>query len=214
MKTSKLPLIILLLAFTTFNQFGLSQTKEFENIQIGNQIWMAENLNVSTFRNGDTIPEVNDPEIWKTLKTPAWCYYDNSEANGKVYGKLYNWYAVNDPRGLAPEGYRIPSNADWAQLIIFLGGEDVGGGKLKEPGLAYWNKPNEAATNDYQFTGRGGGRYANGFFDYKGIFGIWWSSTAFDDTFAWYYSLNYKYAFIKSYVNFQRTGFSVRCVKE
>lgn len=104
----------------------------FKTIAIGTQTWMAENLNVDRFRNGDPIPEAKSDAEWKLAginKQPAWCYYNNDPKNGEKYGKLYNWYAVNDPRGLAPEGYVIPTKENWETLKAFLG--DHGGLKLK-----------------------------------------------------------------------------------
>ena len=87
---------------------------------IGKQIWMTKNLNVNKFRNGDPIPEVADSATWSTLTTQAWCYYKNDSSNSLTYGKLYNWYAVNDPRGLAPEGFHVPAYQDWEFLEKFL----------------------------------------------------------------------------------------------
>lgn len=103
-----------------------------QTVTIGTQVWMTKNLDVSTFRNGDPIPEAKTKEEWKKAgenKQPAWCYYDNNSANGAQYGKLYNWYAVNDSRGLAPVGYHIPSDAEWTILVDFLG--DEAGNKMK-----------------------------------------------------------------------------------
>ena len=85
-------------------------------VRIGTQVWKIKNLNVSNYRNGDLIPQVKNPAKWATLTTGAWCWYNNDSANGAVYGKLYNWYAVTDPRGLAPEGWHVPSDADWDTL--------------------------------------------------------------------------------------------------
>ncbi len=93
----------------------------YKTVKIGDQVWMAENLGVSRYRNGDPIPEVQDPEKWKSLKTGAWCYYKNDEEYGEIYGKLYNWHAVNDPRGLAPEGWHVPSDKEWMKLERYLG---------------------------------------------------------------------------------------------
>jgi uncharacterized protein (TIGR02145 family) len=110
---------------------GLSNA---QTVTIGTQVWMTKNLDVSTFRNGDPIPEAKSNEEWEKAgenKQPAWCYYDNDPANGAKYGKLYNWYAVNDPRGLAPIEYHIPSDAEWTKLTDFLGGEGAAGTKMK-----------------------------------------------------------------------------------
>ena len=102
-----------------------------KGVAIGSQVWMSTNLNVSTYRNGDVIPQVQDQVTWNNLTTGAWCYYENNAANGTKYGKLYNWYAVNDARGLAPAGWHIPTDGEWTVLSTYLGGEDVAGKKMK-----------------------------------------------------------------------------------
>jgi len=105
-----------------------------DDVKIGTQVWTSKNLDVSTFRNGDPIPQAKNAEEWKKAgenRQPAWCYYNNNEQNGKVYGKLYNWHAVNDSRGLAPNGYHIPSDAEWTILTDKLGGEEIAGKKMK-----------------------------------------------------------------------------------
>jgi uncharacterized protein (TIGR02145 family) len=111
-----------------------NQGRQYKTVVIGSQTWMAENLNVSTFRNGDIIPEAKTKEDWEQAgknKQPAWCYYNNDPTNSAKFGILYNWYAVNDPRGLAPVGFHIPTDAEWDTLVTFLGGEDVAGKKMK-----------------------------------------------------------------------------------
>ena len=105
-----------------------------QDITIGTQTWTSKNLDVSTFRNGEAIPEAKSEEEWSKAgdnKTAAFCYYEYDSKNGTLYGKLYNWYAVKDPRGLAPAGYHIPSNAEWTILTDFLGGSDIAGKKMK-----------------------------------------------------------------------------------
>ena len=122
-----------------FVLIGTGSTIFSQTVTIGTQVWMTKNLDVSTFRNGDPIPEAKTDEEWKKAgenKQPAWCYYNNYPANGAKYGKLYNWYAVNDSRGLAPIGYHIPSDAEWTKLTDFLGGE-VAGTKMKSK--SGWN---------------------------------------------------------------------------
>ncbi len=102
--------------------------------KIGKQVWMTKNLDVSTFRNGDSIPHAKNSDQWKYAsenKIPAWCYNDYDETNGKKYGKLYNYYAVSDRRGLAPKGFHIPSLDEWKILIEALGGEEIAGKILK-----------------------------------------------------------------------------------
>jgi uncharacterized protein (TIGR02145 family) len=130
MKKVSLILNAVVMAIALFTSCG----KPSEEVTIGNQVWMTKNLNVIKFRNGDPIPEVKTAEEWMKAhkeKQPAWCYYDNDPANGEKYGRLYNWYAVNDQRGLAPEGWSIPFDKDWRVLFTHLGGADSAGIKLK-----------------------------------------------------------------------------------
>src|SRR5204863_7930490 len=113
--------------------------KIYPCIQIGTQVWMAKNLDAAIYNNGDPIPEVKDPTQWIGLKTGAWCYYENNTANGTIYGKLYNFYALKDPRGLAPAGWHIPSHTGWQVVENYLGGKNIAGGKMKETGTQNWN---------------------------------------------------------------------------
>jgi uncharacterized protein (TIGR02145 family) len=104
----------------------------YKTVTIGSQVWMTKNLEVSTFRNGDVIPQATSKEEWEAAgknKQPAWCYYDDDVKNGTKYGKLYNWFAVNDPRGLAPVGYHVPTDEEWTILDDYLG--DDAGKKMK-----------------------------------------------------------------------------------
>jgi uncharacterized protein (TIGR02145 family) len=143
---------------------------------IGSAVWSAANLDVSTYRNGDVIPEVTDPTVWASLTTGAWCYYNNDPANGAIYGKLYNWYAVIDSRGLAPQGWHIPTDAEWATLTAALGGSTVAGGKMKTTGNTMWNAPNTGATNESGFFGLPAGqRWMDGIFWDVGNYSFWWS---------------------------------------
>jgi uncharacterized protein (TIGR02145 family) len=113
----------------------LSEIKpQYESVRIGTQEWMTRNLDVDRFQNGDLIPHVKSKKEWEEVGKngqPAWWYYDNNPENGKKYGKLYNWHAVNDPRGLAPEGSHITSQKEWTILIEFLGGFEIAGLKMK-----------------------------------------------------------------------------------
>ena len=127
-RNMKNPLILLFLViFSVSNSFG-------QTVTIGTQTWTTKNLNVATFRNGDAIPRAKTDKEWKAAgdnKQPAWCYYENKTTNGTKYGKLYNWFAVNDARGLAPTGYHIPTDEEWTVLSTFLGVEDAAGKKMK-----------------------------------------------------------------------------------
>jgi uncharacterized protein (TIGR02145 family) len=167
-------LYLSLLMFFVSTSFIYSQNE----VKIGKQIWMSENLNVDRFRNGDLIPEAKSSEAWERAndnKKPAWCYYDFNAENGKKYGKLYNSYAVNDSRGLAPKGFHVPSDAEWTTLVNVLGGENVAGKKIKSKDG--WESGN--GDNSSGFNGLPGGFCTyNGDFSSLGSYGLWWSSTA------------------------------------
>ena len=182
-------------------------------VVIGTQTWDKCNLDVTTYANGDTIPQVTDGAVWNTLTTGAWCYYDNDPANGPIYGKIYNWYAVNDPRGLAPTGKHIPSDEEWTTLTDYLGGLTVAGGKMKETGLCHWLDPNTGATNESGFSAFGGG-YFNGVNSFSNIKqnGFWWSSTERFPLTAWNVSLNNSVFDITRTSSPKKTGISVRCL--
>jgi uncharacterized protein (TIGR02145 family) len=193
-------------------------TGKYAVIKIGSQKWMTKNLEVSRYRNGDRIPQVKDPGKWAALTTGAWCWYNNDSATGAVYGKLYNWYAVNDQRGLAPIGWHIPSDAEWDTLETYLGNN--AGGKLKdtgtiEAGTGLWYAPNFRATNESGFTGLPGGYHSiNGAFYVIGYDGYWWSSTGNDTANAWYRYLSYVSRKLGNKYSGKPNGLSVRCLKD
>ena len=192
-------------------------------ITIGTQQWMDKNLDVVTYRNGDTIPQVTNQTKWDSLDTGAWCYYNNDPANGVIYGKLYNWYAVNDLRGLAPKGYHIPSSEEWTILINELGDANVSGGKMKTTGTTIWATPNTNATNQSGFAGLPGGSREpflfgstvnNGTFQSVGYVGRWWSTQAKGSTAAEYWFLTYNNGLVGRLTKINRTGLSVRCLRD
>ncbi len=196
-------------------------------VVIGKQVWMNKNLSVIKFRNGDPIPEVKlkSKIEWQKASAelaqraePAWCYYNFDSANGEKYGILYNWYAVNDPRGLAPVGYHIPSNKEWEELQEYLGGVWKAGKKMKSNNG--WNATgdfhyNANGTNSSGFSAFPGGEYN---FDATctglGIRGNWWSSTT-ERGAAWYITLTSP----NDEVNWDKNGnkkfcYSVRCIRD
>jgi uncharacterized protein (TIGR02145 family) len=195
------------------------------SVTIGTQIWSTKNLDVARYRNGDPIPQVTDPTQWANLTTGAWCWYNNDSATyAATYGRLYNWYAVNDPRGLAPQGWRIPTEGDWNRLVKFIDpGADTtcqgcyqsssAGGAIKS--TTGWNAPNTGATNSSGFSGLpGGGRDFDGTFVNVGINGFWWSAGEFDTTSAWGRYLYDDDANVYRF-NFNKTvGVSVRVVRD
>ena len=187
----------------------------YKTVKIGNQWWIAENLNVDHYRNGDPVTQVQDPEKWANLTTGAWCYYDNDPANGNKYGKLYNWYAVNDSRNIAPKGWHVPSNAEWQTLLDYLGGSSVAGGKLKETGTSHWNSHNTDATNESGFAALPGGyRSSGGGYYFIRSHAYFCSSTEYDSDHAWYRALDYNYSAVYCHYFNKRNGFSVRCVMD
>jgi uncharacterized protein (TIGR02145 family) len=186
----------------------------YATIQIGKQVWMAENLRTARYRNGDPIPNVTGDRKWKGLSSGAWCHFRNDQKYELPYGKLYNWYAVVDRRGICPRGWHVPSDAEWTILINHLGGENMAGGKLKSRTL--WDAPNTGATNGSGFTGHPGGYRSdgNGFFLYLGRYGYWWSASEIGTEYAWFRFLNYYNEGVSRYSNVKRNGFCLRCVRD
>lgn len=189
----------------------------YELVMICNQKWTKTNLNVTRYRNGDIIPQVTDPTQWQTSTTGAWCYYENLSSNGITYGKLYNWYAVTDSRGLAPIGFHIPTETEWDTMILCLGDTGVAGGKMKEMGTTHWSNPNTDATNSSGFTGLpAGSRGRNsGLFSSIGNNATWWSvseSISYPD-YAFTCGLQFDFEFAIRNIHPKNYGFSVRCIK-
>jgi uncharacterized protein (TIGR02145 family) len=193
-----------------------AQADSSETVKVGDQEWMTTNLDVSRFRNGDPIPHAKTQQEWETAgkeRRPAWCYYENDEENGKQSGKLYNWYAVADPRGLAPVGWRIPNNEDWSQLADRFGGLRRAGRMLKA--TAGWGASGNG-TNESGFAGLPGGiRTHQGEFIDGGVYGFWWSTAEFNESYAYYRYLYCRSGKLFRYVNyFKSSGFSVRCLRD
>lgn len=193
----------------------------YQTVKICNQTWMKSNLNVTRYSNGDIIPQVTDPVAWAKLTTGAWCYYMNSSADGGSFGKLYNWYAVNDPRGLAPQGWHIPSEKEALTLIECLGGWEVAGGKMKSNDGG-WSLPNLGATNSSAFTSISLGVLNSGCpgnltpfasFTNKGYYADWWTSTSIDNEVSAAYKNIYNKTSCYTYLTCKTSGFSVRCIK-
>jgi len=183
-------------------------------IQIGTQTWSLTNLNVTKYANGDIIPEITDETEWAAATRGAWCYYNNDSSQGQIYGKLYNGYAVNDPRGLAPSGWHIPTDPEWGILSTYLGGNSVAGGKMKEGGTAHWDSPNTGATNTSGFTALPGGT-RNIFAQFLSINQSinLWSSTTYDTESNWNYKIFYNGPTLNRFQGAPIDGFSVRLVK-
>ena len=202
-------LFILFTVIFSYTAFSQSEVK------IGKQVWMTKNLDVDRFRNGDVIPEVKNAKQWikaSKNKKAAFCYYDHDPKNGAIYGKLYNWYAVNDPRGLAPKGYHVPSDAEWTVLIGFLGGESVAGEKLKS--TSGWANGGNG-DNSSGFNGLPGGYWGgNGHFYFITDYGYFWSSSEDGTSGAWSRVLYNYYARVYRHASDKDDGLSVRCLRD
>jgi uncharacterized protein (TIGR02145 family) len=204
--------------------YGAQQifTTTLPSVTIGTQIWSSQNLNVRTYRNGDLIPHVTDPAQWINLTTGAWCWYNNDSANYSQYGRLYNWYAVTDPRGLAPQGWHVPTNAEWNRLIKSI---DPSADTLSccsnraAPAMKSttgW-PGGYNGTNSSGFTGLPGGLRQGSGSGSSGnarSYSYWWSESSFDDTYAWDRLLNLDPDRVQSQYLDKRSGLSVRVVKD
>lgn len=187
----------------------------YHTVKIGDQVWMVENLKVTHYRNGELISNLADDTQWSDLrKQPAYCNYNNDSTKANIYGRLYNWHSVNDPRKIAPENWHIPSLAEWETLINYLGGSNAGG-KLKASDTKYWDSPNEGGTNITGFTALPGGeRNNNGTFTNIGFSGGWWTATGSDGDFASTVGLLSNSSNISTDIDDMRYGYSVRCIHD
>ena len=186
-----------------------SSGSNYKTVKIGDQTWMKENLNVDHYRNGDVIPEVQEGE-WSNLTTGAWCYYNYDPANGKKYGKLYNWYAVNDPRGLAPKGWHIPTLKEFETLVATVHQD---GNALKAVGQGYGNG---VGTNTSGFSALlAGCRFSSIHFGRLGyVAAFFWSSTEDSTDIAYSFGLSNNGSDVSLFGIGKEYGFSVRCVKD
>jgi uncharacterized protein (TIGR02145 family) len=196
-------------------------------VKIGDQFWMSENLSVTRYSNGDSIPNVINNINWSKLTTGGYCIYYNDTSNIKIHSVLYNWAAINDPRCLAPQGWHVPSDNEWKQLEIYLGmspteadrnkdwrGTDEGG-KLKETGTVHWYSPNTGATNECNFSALAGGyRGYDGSFLEMGNIATFWSSTKSSVHEANIRGINFDRSSLLRFDGDIRCGFSVRCVMD
>jgi hypothetical protein len=185
---------LLIIPFFIILSCNDDKEKEFDTIQIGKQIWMKKNLDVVTFRNGDTIPEAKSEEDWNKARhslKPAWCYAKNNLDTDSLFGKLYNWYAVTDPRGLAPEGWHVPTDNEWNELTTNNNGLMF---SMQRPGI----------------------RSFAGYFENDG-WAFWWSTTGnevYDKQYAWYRVVGTKDDSLHRDTYVKGSGFSVRCIKD
>lgn len=219
MINSQFPVLALAVLFVIglMNCSVKESNSSINSIIIGEQEWSASNLDIITFQNGDTIPHAINNQQWEIAGRegkPAWCYYENDPENGIKFGKLYNWYAITDPRGFAPQGWHLPSHEEWKQLVDFLGGPEVAGIKMKS--TKGWDEDGNG-TNDSGFAGLPGGhRNGNGDFYNVGMTGSWWSITESDtNRFMIVHPSLLSYGdMVYTLVHEKDRGFSVRIIRD
>jgi uncharacterized protein (TIGR02145 family) len=201
----------------------------YKTIEIGSQVWMAENLRTTKYRNGDVIPNVlgtlisdyTYDEEWGNLTTGAWVHYNNDSQYECPYGKFYNWYAVSDARELCPNGWHVPTYQEWSTLVNYLdpvsnGGLEIStaGGKMKSTGAEYWHNPNTDATNESGFSGLANGQVSEGGLIMDiGDFGIWWTSSDIYSTNAIIMGIEFNTGNVGKMDNSWNSGYPVRCIK-
>jgi uncharacterized protein (TIGR02145 family) len=190
----------------------------YTSVTIGTQEWMTENLRTTKYSDGTSIPNVTGNTDWENLSTGAWCHYDNDNQYDTIYGKLYNWYAVETGK-LCPTGWHVPTDAEWTVLTDYLAGDGHNGTEgtaLKA--TSGWNDYNGQSgngTDDYGFLGLPGGyRYYDSYFYGIGYYGFWWSSSQGSTLEAWSRILNYRYDNVRRFSYDKPSGFSVRCLRD
>jgi len=200
----------------------------YNTITIGTKIWMAENLETTRYADGTPIPFVNTNASWDALdaNSKAYCWYNDNINNKDTYGALYTWAAAmkgevssstnpSGVQGVCPTAWHLPSNAEWAELETYLGGNSIAGFKLKETGKAHWNSSTSGVTNESGFTALPGGyRYYDGDFKYLHVYGFWWSSSENTADLAWYMNLEDQTGVVYRYSTGKKIGFSVRCLSD
>ena len=191
----------------------------YNTVTIGTQVWMAENLKTTTLNDGTVISTASDNATWSNLSTPGYCFYNDAGINKNTYGALYNYLAVKSGK-LAPQGWHVPTDAEWTVLITYLGGENAAGGLMKSTGTVEasdgkWLAPNTGATNESGFSALPGGyRSFDGVFYANGSYGNWWTVTDSYASLAFYCYLHSSDTKALGDIFNEKGGFSVRCVKD
>ena len=215
----------------SINNAWTAQLKDRDNnnfgiVTIGMQTWMAENLKTTKYNDGTAIPNITNNTDWGLLGTGAYCDYNNTSLNSDTYGRLYNWFTVdnnastkvasNGGKNICPTGWHVPTYAEWTTLTYYLGGQNLAGYKLKETGTTHWTTPNTGATNETGFTALPGGyRFiGDGAFYYILTNGFWWSSTAFSTSNAWNMYVSNSDNYFYSGDRAKQYGISVRCLRD
>ena len=201
------------LEYSTMNDI---EGNSYKTIQIGDQIWMAENLRTTKYKNDEGIATTFSNELWGTTDVGLYCNYNNTENLDSIatYGRLYNWYAVNNENSLAPEGWRVPTVNDWNTLIEYLGGDEIASNAMKEFGSTHWGDPYQS-TNSSGFTVLPSGRrYLTDDFSGISLYCTFWTSSAYNETVANFLYLYYFDSKVWKASNYYNNGYAVRCIKE
>ena len=195
----------------------------WDSISIGNQVWASKNFSETHFQNGNEIPYIEDDELWEhhgLLGKPAWCFYNNDPSTEPIYGRLYNWHAATDPRGIAPKGWKLPSDSDWEEMEKYLEGTAVGDSSgfpqigLKLKGKYHWNDAGNGSDTLGFNAIPAGYRATDGPFRDQGGTANFWSTTDNSHQNACYRTLYFYSANIFRYNNYKSNGISIRCIKE
>jgi uncharacterized protein (TIGR02145 family) len=213
------------ISFSTIGVISDLDGNYYQTVLIGNQGWMTKNLKTTKYNDGTAIPNVTVGTTWGALTTGAYMDYSNDPLNSAIYGKLYNWFVVdnnastkmasNGGKNVCPTGWHVPSDAEWTTLTNYLGGEDIAGGKLKETGLTHWKDLNTGATNETGFSALPGGyTYYDGTCLGIGYSGHWWSSTEYPTAAGWSRYMSYSYTKVFRTYHNKQYGRSVRCVRD
>jgi uncharacterized protein (TIGR02145 family) len=216
----KVILLLLGLIFLTFSNQAQTVTdydgNVYDTVNIGNQVWLKQNLKTTHYNNGVSIPNVSSSALWLGLYSGARCYYNNdSAAYDAIYGALYNWYAVVDTNKICPTGWHVATNAEWQAAETYLGGDSVAGGAMKEAGTLHWLTPNYAATNSSGFTALPGGGLSNtGDFQYINEIGFWWTSTSFSSALVWGLYMWNQSPGVEHDPVYKNYGVSLRCIRD
>jgi uncharacterized protein (TIGR02145 family) len=221
------PFILLAIVFTLANGCKKEETTDnrptitdidgnvYHTVTIGTQTWTVENLRTTKYSDGVSIPNVSDDNTWNFLDSGAYCDYNNTPSNAAKYGRLYNWFAAVSTHNLAPAGWHVATDADWATLTAYLGGDNIAGGKLKEAGTGNWSSPNTGATNETGFTAIPAGyRNLDGSFSPVGAVAQWWCASEFSLGRGLYRSMTYDGNNVSGGNYIKSSGFSIRCVKD
>lgn len=187
----------------------------YRTVKIGTRYWMADNLATTSYRDGTPIPHSTNTSVWTQGSVGAYCLPENDRrAPEGIYGLLYNYAAVNNSRGLCPEGWHVPTAAEWHALVDHLGGEATAGGRMKDVDSGLWRVPVAGASNSSGFSALpAGGRGRLGDASDAGFFATWWSATSHDSTDAWHWGLSPDRNAVRFNPGHKFSGFSVRCIQ-